>query len=105
MTYYTKHVFVCTNLKSPDKPCCGKAESEPVFSYLKTQLKARDLHGPGKIRVSKAGCLGRCSLGPCIVIYPENIWYTYTSLSDIDEIIEDALINNKLIERLHLPES
>ena len=104
MIYYNKHVFICSNLKSPDKPCCGKAESGSIFTYLKTQLKSQDLHGQGKIRVSKSGCLGRCDLGPCIVIYPEGIWYTYSALADIDEIIQRALINDEYIERLHIKE-
>jgi (2Fe-2S) ferredoxin len=59
-----------------------------------------DLHGPGKIRVSKSGCLGRCAEGPCIVIYPEGLWYTYSSFADIDEIIENYLLNGKMVEHL-----
>ncbi len=58
------------------------------------------MHGPGKIRVSKSGCLGRCSSGPCIVIYPEGIWYTYSSFADIDEIIQSHLIENKPVDSL-----
>jgi (2Fe-2S) ferredoxin len=50
------------------------------------------MHGPGKIRVSKSGCLGRCNSGPCIVIYPEGIWYSYSSFEDIDRIIESHLL-------------
>jgi (2Fe-2S) ferredoxin len=44
-------------------------------------------HGPNKIRVSASGCLGRCKLGPCVVIYPENKWFTYQNRSDVDRII------------------
>ncbi|MBP6918914.1 MAG: (2Fe-2S) ferredoxin domain-containing protein [Legionellaceae bacterium] len=104
MNYYTKHLFICTNQKGPGKQCCAKVDSESFFTYLKTQLKTQQLHGPGKIRVSKSGCLGRCDLGPCIIIYPEGIWYTYTSFADIDEIIQRALINNEVIERLRIKE-
>ncbi len=104
MTYYNKHLFICTNQKGPDKQCCAKVNSESFFTYLKTQLKAHHLHGPGKIRVSKSGCLGRCDLGPCIIIYPAGIWYTYTSFADIDEIIQRALIKDEIIERLLITE-
>lgn len=61
------------------------------------------MHGPGKIRVSKALCLGRCSEGPCIVIYPEAIWYTYATEADIDEIINTHLISGNTVERLLIP--
>lgn len=61
------------------------------------------MHGPGKVRVSKSGCLGRCAIGPCIVIYPEAVWYTYASLEDLDEIIASHLIAGQTVERLLLP--
>jgi (2Fe-2S) ferredoxin len=37
-----------------------------------------------------------------MVIYPEGVWYQYKSESDIDKIIDDHLINNKLAEELVL---
>lgn len=58
------------------------------------------MHGPGKFRVSKTGCLGRCSSGPGIVIYPEGVWYTYASTEDIDEIIHSHLVEGKTVSRL-----
>ena len=99
MTYYTKHVFLCTNQKSAGKQCCANSGGEPFFDYLKTRLLELDLHGPGKIRVSKTGCLGRCASGPCIVIYPEGVWYSYTSFNDIDQIIESHFIAGKIAEQ------
>ena len=100
MTHYQKHIFVCTNQKVAGKVCCANKGGEEYFDYLKLQLLERDLHGPGKIRVSKSGCLGRCSEGPSIVVYPEGVWYRYTSTQDIDEIIEEHLVNNRIATHL-----
>ncbi len=94
--YYKQHIFVCTNQKKPGKTCCANTGGEVYFDYLKKALKKRDLSGPGKIRVSKSGCLGRCSLGPCLVVYPEGIWYTYSSTEDIDDIIETHFIQGEV---------
>ncbi len=69
---------------------------------MKTRLVALGLHGPGRVRISKTGCLGRCGMGPCIVIYPDDIWYRYTSIEDIDEIIEGHLIKGVRVTRLAL---
>lgn len=102
MNYYTKHVFVCTNQKAAGKVCCANSGGEPFFDYLKKQLKERGLHGEGQIRVSKSGCLGRCGQGPCLVIYPEGVWYTYTSPDDIDEIIGKHLVLGEIVERLRI---
>jgi (2Fe-2S) ferredoxin len=98
--HYNKHLFVCTNQKAPGKKCCALGGGEPIFDHLKSRLLELGLHGPGKVRVSKSGCLGRCSEGPCIVVYPEGLWYTYTSTQDVDEIIDGYLLNGKVVERL-----
>ena len=55
-------------------------------------------------RVNKAGCLGRCDDGPVIVVYPDNVWYTYVDKEDIDEIIDSHLVNDRIVDRLRLPE-
>jgi (2Fe-2S) ferredoxin len=100
LSYYTKHVLLCTNQKPAGKQCCANSGGEEFFSYTKTKLLELDMHGPGKIRVSKSGCLGRCASGPCIVIYPEGVWYSYSSFSDIDQIIESHLVAGKIVEHL-----
>ncbi len=100
MTYYIKHVLLCTNQKAAGKPCCANSGGEPFFDYMKTRLLELDMHGPGKIRVSKTGCLGRCASGPCLVIYPEGVWYTYSSFTDIDQIIQSHLIAGETVEQL-----
>lgn len=100
MSLYKQHVFLCTNQKAPGKTCCANTGGEPYFEYLKNKLLTLGLHGPGKIRVSKSGCLGRCSEGPCIVIYPEGIWYRYSSFADIDAIVQEHLMNNHCVNDL-----
>lgn len=74
------------------------------FDHLKAKLVELGLHGAGKVRVSKSGCLGRCGVGPCIVIYPEGVWYTYTSFDDIDEIITTHLVDGGMVPRLLIEE-
>lgn len=55
---------------------------------------------PGSVRVNKAGCLGRCDDGPVIVVYPDNVWYTYIDKEDIDEIIDSHLVHGRVVQRL-----
>jgi len=100
LAYYEKHVLLCTNQKVPGKKCCANSGGDQFFDHMKTRLLELELHGPGKIRVSKSGCLGRCGSGPCIVIYPEGVWYTYSSIADIDEIINNHLISGKPVDKL-----
>lgn len=93
-------MLLCTNQKMAGKTCCANSGGEAYFEYFKTKLLELDMHGPGKIRISKTGCLGRCSLGPGLVIYPEGAWYSYSSFADLDEIIESHLIHGKPVEKL-----
>ncbi len=98
--YYQQHIFVCGQQKSPGKTCCANTGGEAFFKYLKKALKAQQLSGPGKIRVSQSGCLGRCRLGPCLVIYPEGVWYTYASIDDLDQIIKTHLVEKQVCTAL-----
>jgi (2Fe-2S) ferredoxin len=70
--------------------------------HAKSRLKDLGLNGAGKVRINKAGCLDRCDEGPCVVVYPEAVWYTYVDRHDIDEIIDSHLVNGRVVERLRI---
>ena len=46
--------------------------------------------------------MDRCAEGPVIVVYPEGTWYTYVDERDIDEIIDEHLLNGRIVERLRI---
>ncbi|MDR2017054.1 MAG: (2Fe-2S) ferredoxin domain-containing protein [Burkholderiales bacterium] len=100
MSHYQHHVFFCCNQRSPDECCCAQANAETMYLYAKDRVKALRL--TDRVRINRAGCLGRCEEGPCLVIYPEAIWYTYRTPSDLDEIIDQHLANGRIVERLQL---
>ena len=37
-----------------------------------------------------------------MVVYPEEVWYTYVDREDIDEIITEHLQNGRVVERLSI---
>lgn len=98
--YYQKHLFFCTNLRTNGKQCCEQANATHLRDYAKQRIHELQLSGQGRVRVNSAGCLGRCSEGPTLVIYPEAVWYTYRSEADIDEILQSHVISNQIVERL-----
>ncbi len=99
--FYDTHVFVCLNEREPGHPrgCCLEKGAEELQAYMKA--KAREL-GLKKVRINKAGCLDRCELGPVMVVYPNETWYTYVDKSDVDEIVEEHLKNGRVVERLKI---
>ncbi len=102
MSHYQHHVFFCTNRRDDGEPSCGALGSNELRDYMKQRCKALGIHGESRVRVNKAGCMGRCELGPIIVIYPDDVWYTYVDREDIDEIIDRHLLHGEIVERLRI---
>jgi NADH:ubiquinone oxidoreductase subunit E len=77
LSYYTHHVFFCCNQRTNGEACCADRGAQEMRDYAKSKVKSLKLAGPGKVRVNQAGCLDRCAEGPVIVVYPEEVGYTY----------------------------
>jgi (2Fe-2S) ferredoxin len=99
---YEKHIFICTNQRAEGahRKSCGEAHGMEIVDAFKKKLKERNL--PIKLRAQKAGCLDICDYGQTIVVYPEGVFYVGVELSDVDEIINEHIVNNKIVERLRL---
>ena len=102
MSYYQRHVFFCCNQRANGEACCNDKGASGMRDYAKRRVKELGMAGEGKVRVNVAGCLDRCEEGPCIVIYPDAVWYTYVDQSDIDEIIDEHLKHGRVVGRLRL---
>jgi (2Fe-2S) ferredoxin len=102
MGFYKYHVFFCQNRRDPPKACCANHDAEGARAHAKDRIKALGLDGEGQVRINQAGCLDRCEEGPCVVVYPEGVWYTYVDKADIDEIIDEHLVKGRVVERLKI---
>jgi (2Fe-2S) ferredoxin len=101
-SFFRHHVFCCTNQREAGhkRGCCADKGASELRDYMKAKVK--DL-GIRKTRINTAGCLDRCELGPCMVIYPEGVWYACQTKADIDEVISEHLQHGRIVERLKLP--
>jgi (2Fe-2S) ferredoxin len=102
MSYYKHHVFFCCNQRDKGEACCNNHGAQDIRDYAKERIKALGLAGAGKVRVNMAGCLDRCEEGPVMVVYPEEVWYTYVDREDIDEIVSEHLQHGRVVERLKI---
>jgi (2Fe-2S) ferredoxin len=100
---FTRHIFVCTNQRSPDDPrgSCSKLGSEALHTCFKQEAKRLDLKNV--VRANKAGCLDHCAEGPSVVIYPEGVWYQVKTEADVTEIMERHVVKGEVVARLVLP--
>jgi (2Fe-2S) ferredoxin len=101
--FFEHHIFCCANRREPGhtRGCCAEKGAEELRDYMKQKIKELGLP---KTRVNQSGCLDRCELGPCIVIYPEGVWYSPKSKADVDAIIHEHLLDGNVAERLELPD-
>jgi len=103
-SHYQHHVFICNNRREPGaRICCGLQGADEARDHAKQRIKQLRLAAPGKVRINQAGCMERCEQGPCMVIYPQAIWYRYESIADVDEIIDRHIVGGEIVERLKLP--
>lgn len=100
--FYNRHIFFCTNRRDDGRECCADHDAAAQRDYVKDRVKELGLATPGGIRVNSAGCLGRCALGPAVVVYPDGVWYSYHDRRDLDEIIDEHLVGGRVVERLRI---
>src|SRR3954464_7006920 len=99
---YEKHIFICVNQRETGaaRKSCGEAHGLEIVDAFKKKLK--ELNLPIKLRAQKAGCLDICDFGQTVAIYPEGVFYVGVELSDVEEIIREHIVNDRVVERLRL---
>lgn len=100
--FFEAHVFVCCN-RRPDghkRGSCAARGSEKLRDYMKA--RAREM-GLERLRINMAGCLDRCELGPCVVIYPEGVWYKIETPADVDAVLARHVRDGGRATELMLP--
>jgi len=83
MPGYQHHLFVCTNERD-EGSSCGRRGSFEILKALKATIRGRGLDHEAGIMATKSGCLGLCSVGPNLVVYPQGLWRS--SLTHADAI-------------------
>src|SRR6266498_949175 len=99
------HVFVCTG-KS-----CSAVDSAEVKAAFERELLSREMlfgkekkgkNPKGSILVTECSSVGFCAIGAAVMVYPDGIWYAQVRAGDVPEIVEQHLINGRVVERLAL---
>lgn len=104
MSFYKTHIFICTNQKDSNKQCCANHNAFEMVAYAKQQAAAvYGINKESKFRISSSGCMGRCSQGPVLAVYPKGVWYNYKNTEDIDQILAHT-VNDSICTELLIPD-
>lgn len=77
---------------------CQAYGCQKVVKAFQEEIKRLGLGDSVGVRTT--GCHGFCERGPLVVIQPEGIFYQRVSVEDVPEIINETVVNKKIVERL-----
>ena len=102
-----QHVFVC-NGKS-----CAAVGSADVKAAFSEALRARNLlygkekkgkNPQGSVVLSDCSSVGLCAVGAAVLVYPAGVWYAQVRAADVPEIVEEHIVQGRVVARLALVE-
>ena len=89
---YRKNLLVCNGSS------CQQASNFDLVAFINFKLK--EYHLEDEIKVVHSVCSNKCSIGPNMIVYPDNVEYSKVTKADIDDIIIEHLLNDRIVEKL-----
>jgi len=77
---------------------CSVEGAMDIINKFKNEFKKHNIEN--EIEVVRTGCLGLCDLGPIVIIYPEGTFYSKVKVEDVSEIVEEHLVNGRVVKRI-----
>src|ERR1700730_12786402 len=99
------HVFVCSGKSCSAVGSAGVIEAFDCLLKERGLLFGREAKGKnpkGSIVVTECASVGFCAIGAAVMIYPDGVWYAQVRAADVPEIIEEHLLNGRVVKRLAL---
>ncbi len=94
MDPYARHVLVCTG-----GYCSPAREGRELYALLAHLLEREGLlYGPARVKRGETPCLGVCSEGPIVVVYPEGVWYCRVTGVLLERIVVEHLVGGRPVE-------
>jgi len=90
---------------------CSAAGSAEVFAAFEVELLARGIlfgkakkgkNPRGTVVLTECSSVGFCAIGAAVMVYPDGVWYAQVRAVDVAEIVQDHLMEGRVVERLAL---
>ncbi len=86
------HVLVCGGTG------CTSSGSMKIIEAFEENIKEAGLDQ--EVAVVKTGCFGLCALGPVVLVYPDQVFYSMVKPEDAEEIVKEHLVKGRIVKRL-----
>ena len=91
---YKSHVLLCGG------PECTKSGIAEINKQFERLLREKSIESD--VKILKTDCFGLCEKGPIVVVYPEGTIYSEVTPDDIRKIVEEHLVNGRIVKELTL---